>query len=208
MIGFLHFVLQVVSTILDILLNVARVVLTREAVAIVPNLLPDVFQTMLVYRDTGAEIFSKCCVLLQVMSVSPLVSTYWVEHGEVVHVVYQVGGLLAQSENAKKLIGYEMIVTKKRKLKDENQRRRSFNVSALPVPARKPLRPTNSINQLNRTSTMGLNTTMTTASATPVQSKARKVSTSVATGSPWCHQDQPRFHEDPVVAISALNRAL
>ena len=114
MIGFLHFVLQVVSTILDILLNVARVVLTREAVAIVPNLLPDVFQTMLVYRDTGAEIFSKCCALLQVMSVSPLVSNYWVEHGEVVHVVYQVGGLLAQSENAKKLKGYEMIVTKKR----------------------------------------------------------------------------------------------
>ena len=75
-IGFLHFVLQVVSTILDILLNVARVVLTREAVAIVPNLLPDVFQTMLVYRDTGAEIFSKCCALLQVMSVSPLVSSY------------------------------------------------------------------------------------------------------------------------------------
>merc|ERR1711892_82494 len=166
--------MEVVSTILDILLNVARVV-----------------QTMLVYRDTGAEIFSKCCALLQVMSVSPL-----------------VGGLLAQSENAKKLTGYEMIVTKKRKLKDENQRRRSFNVSTLPVPARKPLRPTNSINQLNRTSTMGLNTTMTTASATPVQSKARKVSTSVATGPPWCHQTQPRFHEDPVVAISALNRAL
>eukprot|EP00090_Calanus_glacialis_P001119 TRINITY_DN10784_c0_g1_i2.p1 TRINITY_DN10784_c0_g1~~TRINITY_DN10784_c0_g1_i2.p1 ORF type:complete len:1021 (-),score=356.46 TRINITY_DN10784_c0_g1_i2:147-2840(-) len=183
--------MEVVSTILDILLNVSRVVLTREAVAIVPNLLPDLFQTMLVYRDTGAEIFSKCCALLQVLSVCPLVA-----------------GLLAQSENAKKLTGYEMIVTKKRKLKDENQRRRSCNVSALPVPtARKPLRPANSINQLNRTSsTMGLNSTMTTA--TPVQPKQRKASTAVATGPPWSHQTKPRFHEDPVTAITALNKVL
>ena len=57
------------STILDILLNVARVVLSREAVSEVPNLLPDMFQTMLVYRDSGPEIFSKCCALFQVLSV-------------------------------------------------------------------------------------------------------------------------------------------
>ena len=72
--------LQVVSTIVDILLNVSRVVLTREAVAVVPNLLPDMFQTMLVYRDTGAEIFSKCCALLQVLSITSQVS--------LVHTVY------------------------------------------------------------------------------------------------------------------------
>ena len=67
---------QVVSTIVDILLNVSRVVLTRESVAIVPNLLADLFQTMLVYRDTGAEIFSKCCALLQVLSVTTQVSSH------------------------------------------------------------------------------------------------------------------------------------
>ena len=44
-------------------MNVARVVLSREAVAAVPNLLPDMFQTILVYRDYGPKIFSKCCAL-------------------------------------------------------------------------------------------------------------------------------------------------
>ena len=118
--------------------------------------------------------------------------------------------MLALPDNTKKLTGYEVIIAKKRKLKEENQRRRSFNVSALPVPSnRKPLRPANSINQLNRTSsTMGLNSTMTMSSATPLQPKQRKVSTAVATGPPWCHQTKPRFHEDPVLAITALNRAL
>merc|ERR1719452_167744 len=185
--------MEVVSTIVDILLNVSRVVLIREAVAVIPNLLADLFQTMLVYRDTGAEIFSKCCALLQVLSVTP-----------------QVSALLAMPDNARKLTGYEVIITKKRKLKEENQRRRSFNVSALPVPSnRKPLRPATSINQLNRTSsTMGLNTTVTMSSATPLQPKQRKSSTGVATGPPWCHQTKPRFHEDPVLAITALNRAL
>merc|ERR1719186_879838 len=153
--------MEVVSTILDILLNVSRVVLTREAVSIVPNLLPDLFQTMLVYRDTGPEIFSKSCALLQVLSLSHQVSTQ-----------------LAQPVTAKRLADYEMVVTKKRKLKEQNQKWRSFNVSTLPVPtARKPLRPANS-NQLNRTSsTMGLNTTVTLASATPAQPKQRKPST-------------------------------
>ena len=69
----LNFTFKVVSTILDILLNVARVDLTREEVAIIPNLLADLFQTMLVYRDSGPEIFSKSCALLQVLSVSPQV---------------------------------------------------------------------------------------------------------------------------------------
>ena len=55
-------------------MNVSRVVLTREAVAILHNLLPDLFQTMRVYWDSGVQIFSKCCALLQVLSVCPLVS--------------------------------------------------------------------------------------------------------------------------------------
>ena len=51
---------QVVSSIVDILLNLSLVVLTWQAVAIVPNMLADLtFQTILVYLDTGIEIFSQ-----------------------------------------------------------------------------------------------------------------------------------------------------
>ena len=66
--------LQVVSTTLDILINVARVDQTRDHVANVPNLVSDIFQTMLVYRDSSSEIFCKCCALLQLLSASATVS--------------------------------------------------------------------------------------------------------------------------------------
>ena len=62
--------LQVVSTTLDILINVSRVESTRDLVAAVPNLVSDIFQTMLVYRDSSAAIFCKCCALLQLLSAS------------------------------------------------------------------------------------------------------------------------------------------
>ena len=38
--------------------------------------------------------------------------------------------------------------------------------------------------------------------------KRRKSNTDVATGPPWYEYPQPRFHEDPLVAIKALNKAL
>jgi len=180
--------MEVVSTILDILLNVARVVLSREAVSEVPNLLPDMFQTMLAYRDSGPEIFSKCCALLQVLSLCSA-----------------VGEQLAKGENANKLGGFESIMKKKKKLKEENSRRRSFNAASMPAPSRKPLRPANSINNLNRTTTMGLNSTITASTGQP---RPRKPSTGVATGPPWCHQTLPRYHEDPVMAILALNKTI
>ena len=50
------------------------------------------------------------------------------QHDEGVQDVCPVAGLLAQSEDAKKLTGYEMIVTKKRKLKDENQREKKLSL--------------------------------------------------------------------------------
>ena len=88
--------------------------------------------------------------------------------------------------------------------------KRSFNVSSLPVPtARKPLRPANSTNQLNRTSsTLGLNSTMSMATATPVQPKQKKADIAEATDPPWSHHTKPRFHEDPVTANTALNKVL
>ena len=62
------------STTLDILINVVRVSAAREHVASVGSLVGDLFQTMLVYRDSSAEIFCKCCALLQLLAVSPTVS--------------------------------------------------------------------------------------------------------------------------------------
>ena len=59
---------QVVSTTLDILLNLARVKETRSAVASVQDLLPDLLQAMLVYRDNGKDIFPKCCAVLQTLA--------------------------------------------------------------------------------------------------------------------------------------------
>ena len=86
---------------------------------------------------------------------------------------------MAEVANTNKLEIFETVLEKKRKLKDENSRRRSSNVNTLPVPtSKKPLRSANSVN------------------------------TDVATGPPWYEYPQPRFHEDPLVAIKALNQAL
>merc|ERR1712209_139866 len=65
--------MEVVSTTLDILLNLARLEETRDAVANVVDLLPDLLQAMLVYRDNGKDIFPKCCAVLQTLAVCPKV---------------------------------------------------------------------------------------------------------------------------------------
>ena len=68
--------MQVVSTTLDILINISRVASTRETLVQVPTILADIFQTMLVYRDSSPEIFSKCCAVLQFLSASEDVSSF------------------------------------------------------------------------------------------------------------------------------------
>ena len=65
-----------VSTTLDILLNLARVKETRSAVASVQDLLPDLLQAMLVYRDNGKDIFPKCCAVLQTLADCPEVRDF------------------------------------------------------------------------------------------------------------------------------------
>ena len=67
--------MQVVSITLDILINISRVAATRETLVQVPTILADIFQTMLVYRDSSPEIFSKCCAVLQFLSASEDVSS-------------------------------------------------------------------------------------------------------------------------------------
>ena len=67
--------MQVVSTTLDILINISRVAATRQTLVQVPTILADIFQTMLVYRDSSPEIFSKCCAVLQFLSASEDVSS-------------------------------------------------------------------------------------------------------------------------------------
>jgi len=176
--------MEVVSTTLDILLNLARVSETRNAVASVQDLLPDLLQAMLVYRDNGKDIFPKCCAVLQTLAVCP-----------------EVLASLRSHAHAKTLVSHESLVIKKNKKKEESKRRSSVNLHSMPAPlplsGRKPLRPLNS-SQLNRTYNAAPATTT---------GAVRKNSTSLASGPPWNGtKDLPRHHEDPVKAILALNK--
>jgi len=177
--------MEVVSTTLDILLNLARLEETRDAVANVVDLLPDLLQAMLVYRDNGKDIFPKCCAVLQTLAVCP-----------------KVLASLRTPTLAKTLVSHESLVIKKNKKKEESKRRSSVNLHSMPAPlttsGRKPLRNLNS-SQLNRTYT----------APTPAPRTTRKNSTDLATGPPWNgSKDLPRHHEDPVKAILALNKVI
>ena len=68
---------------------------------------------------------------------------------------------LTTSQSKKKLLDYHTIVTKKRRLKEESQKR-----------------------------------------------KPRKPSLELADSPPWYSDDKPRYHEDPVTAMAALNTRL
>merc|ERR1712058_119620 len=128
---------------MGILINIGRVVMTRVHVAKIPNLVADVFQTMLVYRDSSSEIFCKCCALLQILTAETIMKDQ-----------------LLTSNSKKKLNDYMTIVSKKKKLKEENQKRRSINVlPPAPSSSRKPLRPTNLNNTVTKSS--NLNSTVT-----------------------------------------------
>ena len=67
-------IVQVVTIAMDVFINIARVSSTRDTVPQVPNLIPDLFQVMLIYRDAGGAIFNKICALLQILSKIPQVS--------------------------------------------------------------------------------------------------------------------------------------
>ena len=198
------------STTLDILINVVRVSAAREHVASVGSLVGDLFQTMLVYRDSSAEIFCKCCALLQLLAVSPTVS-YNCRCRRLCKLdsnflIPQMRSQLTTSQSKKKLTDYLSVVSKKKRMKDENQRRRSLQVPApAPTSGRKPLRPTNT--NLNTTSSVarpGLNTTVTIKPA----AKSRKPSLELASCPPWFQDSRPRYHEDPVTAVTSLNTTL
>ena len=111
---------------------------------------------------------------------------------------------LTTSQSKKKLTDYLSVVSKKKRMKDENQRRRSLQVpTPAPTSGRKPLRPTN----LNTTSSVarpGLNTTVTIKPA----AKSRKPSLELASCPPWFQDSRPRYHEDPVTAVTSLNTTL
>jgi abnormal spindle-like microcephaly-associated protein len=60
--------MEVISTTLDILINIGRVERTRDALAAVPRLLPDMLMIMQVFKDINRQIFGKVCALLQLLS--------------------------------------------------------------------------------------------------------------------------------------------
>ena len=121
---------------------------------------------------------------------------------------------LTTSQSKKKLLDYHTIVTKKRRLKEENQRRRSGQT--LPsLSARKPLRPTNlnlTVTKPTKSSVMSTPVTKPTKTSvlntTVTISKPRKPSLELADSPPWYSDDKPRYHEDPVTAMAALNTTL
>ena len=119
---------------------------------------------------------------------------------------------LTTTQSKKKLVDYLTIVSKKRRLKDESQKRKSVGVlPQVPGSGRKPLRPTN-INSsvsarpgpsLHTPAKHGLNSTVTLKSA-----KSRKPSLELASSPPWSQDTRPRYHEDPVTAVTSLNATL
>ena len=124
---------------------------------------------------------------------------------------------LTTSQSKKKLVDYHTIVSKKKKLKDENQKRKSINVLAPVSSARKPLRPHNMSTAVAATPAK-LNTTVTVSAEKKVRQslvttmtlkpKMRKPSLDLATCPPWTFDSKPRHHDDPVTAVTSLNIAL
>ena len=122
----------------------------------------------------------------------------------------QMMNQLTTTQSKKKLVDYLTIVSKKKRLKEESQKRKSVGVlPPMSSSARKPLRPTN----MNTTVTVrpaptpskpGLNSTVTLKSA----SKSRKPSLELASCPPWSQDTRPRHHEDPVTAVTSLNATL
>lgn len=123
---------------------------------------------------------------------------------------------LTTSQSKKRLVDYHTIVQKKKKLKDENQKRKSINVLAPVSSARKPLRPHNMSTVV--ATPAKLNTTVTVSAEKKIRQsldttvtlkpKMRKPSLDLATCPPWTFDSKPRHHEDPLTAVTSLNNAL
>lgn len=124
---------------------------------------------------------------------------------------------LTTSQSKKKLVDYHTIVSKKKKLKDENQKRKSINVLAPVSSARKPLRPHNVTSVV--ATPAKLNTTVTVSTEKKIRqsldttvtlkpTKLRKPSLDLATCPPWTFDSNPRHHDDPVTAVTSLNNVL
>ena len=130
---------------------------------------------------------------------------------------------LTTTQSKKKLTDYLTIVAKKKRLKEESQKRKSVGVLPQPHSLRKPLRPSNlnntqvarpSINLTTQVarSTINLNTTVTLSkpslNTTVTVKKSRKPSLELSSCPPWYVDSLPRYHEDPVNAVTSLNLVL
>ena len=88
-------------------------------------------------------------------------------------------------------------ISTKQKLKEQSQKRRSFNPEAMPPPMHQLRRPSSNLNMSFNPSTVA-----------KVDGKKRKGSSSLASGPPWFPEQRPRFHEDANTAVSALIHVL
>ena len=110
--------------------------------------------------------------------------------------LFQTKAELIKPVNMRKLLDHQTRISTKQKLKEQNQKRRSFNPGAMPPPMQQR-RPSASLN-------MSVNPNLTTK----VEGKKRKGSSSLASGPPWYPEIRPRFHDDPNTAVSALIHVL
>ena len=85
---------------------------------------------------------------------------------------------LTTTQSKKKLVSFLAIVSENKRRKDESQMRRSVDVL--------PPKTTNTL----------------------MSAKARKPSPELASCPPWSQDTRPRYHEDPVTAITSLNATL
>merc|ERR1740129_1287129 len=175
--------MEVVSAILEVLLNLSRVASTRMSIHTVPKFLEQMFQAMTIYREKD-QIFGKICALLQILS-----------------GIKEVSEDLSSKKYIEKLQNFESLVTTKKNLADQNKRRRSLQSSGMPAPSSLPRRPLHSTNS----NTNRPNTTMSGHGQAP----AKKKKPSLALCPPWeAQQGKIRFHEDSVSAIKSLNMSL
>merc|ERR1719391_219648 len=110
--------IEVVSIAIDVLINIARVNSTKDYLAGVPNLVHDLFQIMMVYRDHGGTIFSKICALLHILS----------------KTATQTRAELLLPQNKQRLLDHQTRISTKQKHKEQSQKRRTCGAGGTMLP--------------------------------------------------------------------------
>ena len=110
---------------------------------------------------------------------------------------------LTTTQSKKKLVSFLAIVSENKRRKDESQMRRSVGVLPPNTLMSGFFDVLHGLYEQVQFDVLPPNTTITLMSA-----KARKPSPELASCPPWSQDTRPRYHEDPVTAITSLNATL